>query len=75
MNLGFVYTKPLYAVDEKTGKLVPVDIPVDAVANMAKPGYKAGNPLLDEINEQLRQHNIIEKTKQLYRLNEAKDKE
>jgi hypothetical protein len=59
--------KPLFVVDEETGNIVPVYLPADAVADQAKPGAKAGNPVLDDINEQLRQEGLAEKMKELYR--------
>jgi len=42
-------------------------LPADAITPEARAGVKAGNPLLDEINEQLRKENIIESMKKLYR--------
>lgn len=41
-------------------------IPADAVAPCAKPGYKAGNPMIDEVNENVRRDNIIKKFKKFY---------
>ncbi len=66
---GFADFKPYYVVDEESGKLVPIYLPSDAVMPEARPGAKAGNPLLDEINEELRRENIIEKMKRLYKIN------
>lgn len=59
--------KPYYIVDEKTGELVPIYLPADAIMPEARAGVKAGNPLLDEINEELKKENIIERMKKLYR--------
>ncbi len=64
-------SKPYYAIDHKTGKIIPVYLPVDAVAAEAKPGSKAGNPLIDEINEQLREEGFIEKLKNLYKIDKT----
>ena len=64
---GFADYKSYYVVDEKTGKIVPIYLPADAVIHEARPGAKAGNPLLDEINEELRRKNITEEMKRLYR--------
>jgi len=66
---GSADSKPYYIVDEESGKLVPVYLPDDAVIPEARPGVKAGNPLLDEINEDLRKENITEKIKRLYKIN------
>ena len=66
---GSADSKPYYIVDEESGELVPIYFPADAVIPEAKPGTKAGNPLLDEINEDLRKENIIEKMKRLYKIN------
>ena len=41
-------------------------VPADAVAKQAKPGYKAGNPIIDEVNENIRRDTIIKKFKKLY---------
>jgi len=65
---GFADSKLYYVVDEESGELVPIYLPADAVMPEARPGVKAGNPLLDEINEELRRKNLIEKTKGLYRI-------
>ncbi|MDD5191627.1 MAG: hypothetical protein PHH54_02105 [Candidatus Nanoarchaeia archaeon] len=65
-NKGYGHSNPLYVVDEKTGELIQVYLPADAVASEAKPGVKAGNPLLDEINQQLREEQLIEKMRRLY---------
>ena len=64
---GFADSKPYYIVDKESGKLIPVYFPADAVMPEARPGAKAGNPLLDEINEKLRGENITEKMKRLYK--------
>ena len=66
---GSADSKPYYVVDEESGELVPVYLTVNAVIPEAKPGAKAGNPLLDEINEDLRKENITEKIKRLYKIN------
>ena len=66
---GSADSKPYYVVDEESGELVRIYFPADAVMPEARPGVKAGNPLLDEINKKLRKENIIEKTKRLYRRN------
>ncbi|MBU3941688.1 MAG: hypothetical protein KKF74_02135, partial [Nanoarchaeota archaeon] len=66
---GSADSKPYYVVDEESGKLMPIYFPADAVMPKARPGVKAGNPLLDEINEELRKENIIEKMKRLYKIN------
>ncbi len=60
--------KQYYVVDKKSGKIVPIYLPADAVMREARPGVKAGNPLLDEINERLRKENITEEMKRLYRI-------
>lgn len=65
-QLGHGNSRPFYMVDRKTGELIPVYLPADAIAKEARPGVKAGNPLLDEINEEFRRKGIIEKTKRLY---------
>jgi len=66
---GSADSKPYYVVDEESGELVPIYLPAYAVIPEAKPGAKAGNPLLDEINEDLRKKNITEKIKRLYIIN------
>ena len=66
---GSADSKPYYFVDEESGKLIPIYFPADAVMPEARPGVKAGNPLLDEINEYLRKENITEKIKRLYKIN------
>jgi len=66
---GFADSKPYYVVDEESGEIVPIYLPADAIIPEAKPGAKAGNPFLDEINKDLRKENITEKLKRLYRIN------
>ncbi len=66
---GSANSKPYYVIDEESGEVVPIYLPADAVISEARPGAKAGNPLLDEINERLRRENITEKTKGLYKIN------
>lgn len=41
-------------------------MPADAVSPCAQPGYKAGNPILDEFYKQLRIEVITKKFKKLY---------
>ncbi len=41
-------------------------LPADAVSPSAKPGYKAGNPFLDNVLEEIRRENIIRRVKDLY---------
>ena len=41
-------------------------VPADAVAKAAKPGYKAGNPLLDNVLEKIRKDSIVRRFKDLY---------
>ena len=65
---GSADSKPYYIVDEESGELVPIYFPADAVISEARPGVKAGNPLLDEINEELKNKNIIEKLRRLYKI-------
>ena len=64
---GFADSKLYYAVDKESGNLIPIYLPANAVIPEAKPGVKAGNPLLDEINKRLRRENITEEMKRLYR--------
>jgi len=64
---GYFRFKPYYVIDEETGEIVPTNLPADAVIPQAKPGSKAGNSLLDEINERLQDEGLIEKLKRLYR--------
>lgn len=64
---GFADYKPYYVVDEETGEIIPVYLTADAVMPEARAGAKAGNPLLDEINEQLKRDRIIEKMRGLHR--------
>ncbi len=59
--------KPYFVIDKKTGKLIPAYLPEDAVVKEAKPGEKAGNYLIDEINEQLHPTGLMEKLKELYK--------
>ncbi|MFH0831426.1 MAG: hypothetical protein V1886_00980 [archaeon] len=35
--------------------LIPPCLPANAVAREAQPGYKAGNPLIDRVNENSRE--------------------
>ncbi|MAG39050.1 hypothetical protein CMO90_03085 [Candidatus Woesearchaeota archaeon] len=67
-ELGYFDSKPVYVIDEDSGELVPVYLPVDAIMNEARTGVKAGNPLLDDINKELREEGLIEKLKELYNL-------
>src|SRR3989344_4537341 len=57
---GYFRFKPYYVIDEETGEIVPTNLPADAVIPQAKPGSKAGNSLLDEINESLQDEGKIE---------------
>lgn len=41
-------------------------VPADAVAPCAKPGYKAGNPHLDDTLGEIRKDGIARKFKDLY---------
>ena len=66
---GSADSKPYYVVDEESGELMPIYFPAYAVMPEARPGTKAGNPFLDEINEELRKKKIIEKMKRLYKIN------
>ena len=66
---GFADSKPYYVIDEESGEIVPIYLPADAVIPEARPGAKAGNLLLDEINEKLRRENITENLKRLYIIN------
>jgi hypothetical protein len=43
-------------------------IPADAIASEAKPGYKAGNYLIDENNDRARRETITKRFKKLYEL-------
>ena len=59
---------PHYIVDEETGELISVYIPTDAIIRQAQSGYKAGNPLLDDINEKIKQKGLIDKFRKLHKL-------
>lgn len=41
-------------------------VPADAVAKEAKPGYKAGNPMLDNVLDNIRRDNIVKRFRDLY---------
>lgn len=60
-------SRPFYVIDPDTGKLVKLNLPADAIAPEAKPGFKAGNVLVDELNEQLRREGLLAKLKGLYK--------
>ncbi len=47
-------------------------VPADAVSREAKPGYKSGNPLLDNALEEIRKHSITERFKRLYKIIKGK---
>jgi hypothetical protein len=68
---GHADYRPFYVIDKDTGKLVELYLPADAVAAEAKPGYKAGNPALDEVNEQIRRDGLLEKFKRLYQISKG----
>jgi len=68
---GHSGSKPYYVINSETGKIIPVYLPADAVVVGARPGSKAGSPLIDEINEQLREEGIIEKLKNLYKIDKT----
>lgn len=55
---------PHFTEDEKTGELTPIYLPADAIVDQAKPGYKAGNQLIDENNEAFHNSKLIEETKE-----------
>jgi len=67
MKKGYAQFKSYYVIDEETGELIELNLPSDAIADMAKLGVKAGNPLLDEINREIRESSLIEKTKRLFK--------
>lgn len=69
---GFADSKPLYVIDEETGELIELYFPLDAIASEA--GFKAGNPHLDRINKKLRESNLIETMKLLYKINKLEKK-
>lgn len=50
---------PFYVEDEITRELISVYVPQDAVAYGCKPGEKAGNPVVDENNERIKQEESI----------------
>jgi len=41
-------------------------VPADAVAKEAKPGYKAGNPMLDDVLKQIREDSIVRRFRDFY---------
>jgi len=41
-------------------------VPADAVVKEAKPGYKAGNSMLDNVLDNIRKDNIVKRFKDLY---------
>ncbi len=47
-QLGYFRYKPHYIIDKKTGKPIRFKIYDDVMAPESKPGYKAGNHLIDE---------------------------
>lgn len=71
---GYASSKPVLYINPKTGKLEPMVIPEDAIMIQAKPGYKSGSRLLDEINEDLRKQGlIVEKIKEFYKIGEEEE--
>ena len=72
-KIGYVKSKPYYVIDKDSGKIIPIYIPADAIMQQAKPGSKAGNSLLDKINEELREEGLIEKMKSLYKTKKRKE--
>lgn len=47
-------------------------VPADAIAKEAKPGYKAGNPMLDNVLEEIKKYSITERFKRLYKIIKGK---
>ncbi len=41
-------------------------VPADAVTKEAKPGYKAGNPMLDNVLDNIRKDNLVKRFNDLY---------
>jgi hypothetical protein len=41
-------------------------VPADAVTPCARPGYKAGNPYLDDVLKRIREDNIVKRFKDFY---------
>ena len=65
--------RPFYVIDPETGRVVKVDPPADAVAPEAKPGAKAGNDLVDTLNEQFaqeRESDLLEILRKIYQMPE-----
>jgi len=57
-----------YLIDKETGRTVPTSLPIaHAVNPEARPGVKAGNPLLDDLNNQLQSEGSLKKMKCLYK--------
>lgn len=65
---GHYDSKPYYVIDKDTGKIIPVYLPADAVIASVQPGYKAGNPLIDKVNDELKKKDMIQKMKYLYKI-------
>ncbi len=45
---------------------IPPYLPADAVSPCAQPGYKAGNPLIDRVNDNSRKDTFSKKFKKFY---------
>lgn len=45
---------------------IPPYLPADAVAREAQPGYKAGNPLIDRVNEEIKRDTFFKRFKKFY---------
>ncbi len=63
MEKGKYNYTPHLVWDEETDKGIPIYIIADAINPLARPGIKAGNYILDDFEEFLRQEYIIEKAK------------
>ncbi len=59
--------RPYYVINEELGEVVAVYLTSDAIMRGAGISGTGANPLLDDINQQLRDEGIIEKLKSLYR--------
>lgn len=47
--------------------LIPLYMPADAVAKEAQPGYKAGNPVIDRVNENSKREAFFRKFRDFYK--------
>jgi heterodisulfide reductase subunit C len=71
---GTIHLRSYYVIDKETGKIIPIYLTSNAVMRESCIGNKAGNPLIDKINEELEKSRLIKKLKLFNQIKELESK-